>query len=179
MLAAVGSVKRQKNVLGLLQAFAKIRDRHPEAILRVVGGVQDPSYEVSGAQERARLRLTDSVDLVGHIPPSALPEMLADAHLHISASRCETFGRAIFETLAMGLPNVALAPWNAASEYLREVPYAKFVESVDSIPDAVDTLLDGLPQRSAMAQEVGGLFDESVLSGLLLADSKGQRPGHQ
>jgi hydroxymethylpyrimidine pyrophosphatase-like HAD family hydrolase len=170
VLAAVGSIKRQKNVFGLLQAFAKIRDRHPGAILRVVGGVQDPSYEASVLKERTRLQLADSVDFVGYVPPSALPAALADAHLHLSASLCETFGRAIFETLALGLPNVALASWNAASEYLRDVPYARFVENAEGIPDAVDALLEDLPQRSAMAQEVGGLFGEGVLSGLLLAE---------
>lgn len=173
-LCSVGSIKRQKNTRGLLRAFAGVRARHGDAKLIVVGGVQDDAYGALVRADVGRLGLGRSVDFVGHVEPRDLPAAIANAHLHVSASSCETFGRSIFETLALGLPNVALAPCNAASEYLSGAPYSMFLPHVDDIPAGVDALIEDLPQRSALASEVGVLFDDDALGQILAAELRGE-----
>lgn len=163
----VGSIKRQKNTLGLIQLFRVLREHHPGAHLRIVGPTQDAAYAAQVRAEITRLGLGPYVELVGHVAPEHLAAALADAHVHLSAASCETFGRAIFETLASGLPNVAHAPLNAAAEYLDDAPYARFVTSADEVPAAVEAILAEYPRLSAQALEVGELFDDAVLGRLL------------
>lgn len=169
-ICSVGSVKRQKNTLGLIRLFHAIRGRWPGARLRVLGPVQDAGYAGLVREEIARLGLKDEVALCGHVPPEQLGEALAGEHLHLSASSCETFGRAIFETLASGLPNVAPAHRNAAAAYLDGAPYARFYEDEGEALEAVGAVLRDHAELSAMALEVGELFDDEPLSRLLAAE---------
>lgn len=170
LLCSVGSIKRQKNTLGLLRLFAGVRKRRPSARLRLIGGVQDEAYAIEVRGELRRLGLVDHVDFAGYLPPSALSDALRDVHLHVSRSTCETFGRAIFETLTAGIPNVARARNNAAAEFLAEAPYARFEDDDARAVEAIDEMLVDLPQRSAMAAEVGQLFDDALLGRLLAAE---------
>lgn len=170
LLCSVGSIKRQKNTIGLVRLYAQVRAHYPGAKLRVIGPVQDAGYAAEVRDEVARLGVTAAVEFVGHVPPEHLATALADAHLHVSAATCETFGRAIFETLASGLPNVARARGNAAAEFLDQRPYARFLNDDGEAVAAVDALLADLPRLSGMAAEVGELFDDEVLARLLSAE---------
>ena len=124
---SVGSIKPQKNTIGLLRLFTHAQARFPGAKLKIIGPVQDSGYGANVRAEIARLGLKESVELTGYIPPDQLSSAIDDTHIHLSASTCETFGRSIFETLASGLPNIAKATGNAAAEYLQHLPYARFV----------------------------------------------------
>ena len=170
LLCSVGSIKRQKDTIGLVRLFAQVRARHPGARLRVIGPVQDGRYAEEVRAEIGRLGLATAIDLVGHVPPERLAGALVGAHLHLSAATCETFGRAIFETLASGIPNVARATDNAAREFLAHMPYARFVDDDAKAVAAVDEVLSDLPRLSAMATEVGELFDDALLARLLAAE---------
>lgn len=169
-LCSIGSIKPQKNTVGLLHLLHAVRKRHPGVTLRVIGPVQDEAYAAQVRHEVERLGLGDAVTMSGYVPPEDLAAATEDAHLHVSAASCETFGRAIFETLAGGMPNVGRATGNAATEYLRHVPYARFHDDVEEAAAAVDELLDDLPAWSAMAREIGELYDDCSLSARLAAE---------
>jgi glycosyltransferase involved in cell wall biosynthesis len=169
-LCSIGSIKPQKNTVGLLHLLYAVRKRHPGATLRVIGPVQDEAYAAQVRRAVERLGLGDAVSMSGYVPPEDLAAATKDAHLHVSAASCETFGRAIFETLAGGMPNVGLATGNAAAEYLRHVPYARFLDDTEEAAAAVDELLEELPTWSAMAQEIGELYDDRSLSARLAAE---------
>lgn len=169
-VCSVGSIKRQKNTLGLLRTFAALRARYPDARLRVIGPVQDAVYAEEVVREVHRLELDGAVEFTGHVPPERLSLAFRDAHLHLSASTCETFGRAIFETLAAGIPNVARATGNAAAEYLAHVPYARFHDSEDDQVEAAVLLLRDLPRYSSQAAEVAELFDDALLAQRIAAE---------
>ncbi len=175
-ICSVGSVKRQKNTAGLVRLFGDVLARHPGARLRIVGPVQDEPYAAEVRDEIARLGLSQSVELTGYVPAGDLSSALADAHIHLSASSCETFGRAIFETLAIGLPNVACAHRNAAADYLEHAPYARFYRDADAALQAIDAIAGDLDRLSAMAMEVGELFDDDLLGRRLAAELAGAEP---
>lgn len=167
---SVGSIKRQKNTIGLVRLFAVLLKRYVGAHLRLVGPVQDQVYARQVRTEIKLLGLEDTVDLVGHVPPDKLAITISDSHIHLSVATCETFGRAIFETLALGLPNVARASGNASAEFLHFYPYIHFVDSTDQAVNAVSALLADLPRMSAMASSVGEIYDDAVLATLLAAE---------
>jgi glycosyltransferase involved in cell wall biosynthesis len=169
-LCSVGSIKPQKDTLGLVRIFAGVRQRWPQATLRIVGPPQDQAYAQRVDEEIERLGLADSVELTGYVPPEELASAIEDCHLHLSASSCETFGRAIFETLASGLPNLARSGPNAAMEHLAGEPCARFYADIDGALAGLDELLADYPQRSRMACQVGSRFDDAYLGELLLAE---------
>lgn len=166
---SVGSIKPQKNTLGLIHLFSKILRWYPEAELRIIGPVQNLSYYESVRAEINHLGLANSIEMVGHVPHTSLPQMLEGFHIHLSAATCETFGRAIFETLALGLPNVARKSGNAAAEYLSDLPYAIFADQHEEALHGVKKILNNFPKLSSMAAEVGHFFDENYLRELLVA----------
>lgn len=95
---------------------------------------------------------------------------IKDAHIHLSTSTCETFGRSIFETLASGLPNIARATGNAAVDFLKYAPYIKFVDDDNAVLNTIEEMLANLPKLSSMALEIGELYDDKILSQLLVAE---------
>jgi glycosyltransferase involved in cell wall biosynthesis len=171
---SVGTIKRQKNTLGLIRLFSRLRGRYPDSELRIVGAVQDFQYEREVRENISTLELESAVQFVGHVPPQNISSVLAGSHIHLSTSTCETFGRAIFETLSCGIPNVVRASSNAAAEHLLGSPYIAFCDEDQDAVEAVERLVSDLPQLSAMAGEVSYLFDDSILSRLIAAEI-GQR----
>jgi hypothetical protein len=117
-----------------------------------------------------RLGLVDAIERTGYLRPESLARALDDAQLHVSVSSCETFGRAIIETLALGLPGLAMRSNNAAYAFLHGAPYVRFVDSFEEAHAAVDDLLANPDVVSSAAAEVGDLFDDEVLRRVLAAE---------
>ncbi len=168
-ICSVGSIKPQKNTLGLIHLFSKIHRELPDATLCLIGPVQNADYCAQVHNAIAQLGLGNSVAFPGYIPAHLLSEVLSSCHIHISTSACETFGRAIFETLASGLPNIAFKSNNAAAAFLKNLPYITFVENDTEAMQALRTMTENLPTLSLMAQEIGVLYDDTFLAELLTA----------
>ena len=169
IFCSVASIKPQKNTLGLIGLFAKIIDRFPGAKLNIIGPIQNQSYYHIVKKEIKKLGLNDIVKLRGYVSPDNLAVAIQDAHIHIITSHCETFGRSIFETLASGIPNIAMAKNNAAADFLSNLPYAKFVNDDQEILDVIPKMLDHLSKLSEMSLEVGKLYNVTILDKLVVA----------
>lgn len=165
----IGSIKPQKNTIELVELFYKIQKKFPEARLKIIGPIQNDEYYQKVSKRIDELGHKQFIDFVGYVGPEELFEEVQDCHIHISRSNCETFGRSIFETLACGIPNIAKKTCNAAAEFLDDKPYVKFTDTVEDSLGAITEILEHLPQLSSMAMEVGKLYDDKVLSNLLVA----------
>jgi len=98
----VGRFSHQKGQDLLIDAFAALRSRRPQARLTLVG------YGDSEADLRARVdaqQLSDIVSFVHH--PEDPAAALASSDAYVSASRWEGWGLTICEALRFGLPVVA------------------------------------------------------------------------
>jgi glycosyltransferase involved in cell wall biosynthesis len=166
----VGSIKPQKNTLGLVELFAEIHSRHPDATIKIIGPIQDSKYFNNVLDKIKQLDLAKFIEFTGYIAPSQFATVINDAHIHLSMSTCETFGRSIFETLASGLPNIVKAENNAAIDFLKNSPYIHFIDDKRAILPAVEAMLNNLSQLSSMALEVGNLFDDEILYKLIVAE---------
>lgn len=169
IFCSIGSIKPQKNTLGLIRLFHAFLTAHHDAKLKIIGPVQNSAYGEDVRKEIDHLRLKEKIEMLGYVHPRDLASVIEDAHLHLSESACETFGRSIFETLAAGLPNVANRTGNAAADYLSHLSYACFTDDTHEKLRAIDRMLDQLPQLSHMALEVGQYYDDVILSRLLAA----------
>lgn len=166
---SIGSIKPQKNTEGLIRLFAKVRTLLPEATLEIIGAIQNQDYFSKVQTDLDHFNLRECVTFSGYIPTHQLPQAIENKHLHLSASTCETFGRSIFETLASGLPNIARRTGNAAAEFLENLPYVRFVDDDLQALEAIEEILAHLSVLSSLALEIGDLYDDEILSRLLVA----------
>lgn len=101
-LCAVGRLTPQKGFPDLIDAFARIADRHPDWSLTIWG-----NGEIRARLEKQveSLGLTDRISLPG---TTRRPGQWArDASIFVQASHYEGFGNALAEALASGMPAVA------------------------------------------------------------------------
>jgi glycosyltransferase involved in cell wall biosynthesis len=167
---SIGSIKPQKNTLELISLFADIHAKYQNATLQIIGPIQNSAYYKKVCHKINRLKLNHAIELTGFIAPDQLFDSIKDTHLHLSTSICETFGRAIFETLASGMPNIARRKNNAAAEFLSHLPYVHFVDNNDEALVAIEKMLPHLEALSSLAAVIGILYDDKLLSRLLAAE---------
>lgn len=103
-----------KNVQTLLQAFPLVREQVPDAALHLVGS----DYERGGAAERWAVErlLTEGVYFRGVQSEEDMRATLEEADVFVHPSREESFGLAVVEAMAQGLPVVGgtasgAVPW--------------------------------------------------------------------
>jgi glycosyltransferase involved in cell wall biosynthesis len=106
LLLGVGGLTQRKDPLTLLQAFARVRARHPGARLALVGDGPLAAAVRAGA---ARLDLAGAVVMPGALPHEAVPAWFAACDLLSVVSRVEPLGQVALEALASGRPVVATA----------------------------------------------------------------------
>jgi glycosyltransferase involved in cell wall biosynthesis/hydroxymethylpyrimidine pyrophosphatase-like HAD family hydrolase len=169
IFCSIGSIKPQKNTLGLINLFSLLHQKYPEAKLRIIGPIQNDKYYRLVVEEVKNLGLSNYIEFTGFIDPQQITSVLKDCHLHLSVSTCETFGRSIFESLAAGLPNIAMKQENAAAEYLGHLPYARFVDNMKMMIAEVDYMLEKLEILSSLATEIGGIYNDTFLSQMMAA----------
>ena len=103
----IGVIKRLEEECGiqdLIAAFALLRPRLPETRLMIVG--EGSCREALEALVRS-LGVTDSVAFVGWVENAKLPEMVNQFDVFSLPSHRESFGVAVLEALACGVPVVA------------------------------------------------------------------------
>jgi glycosyltransferase involved in cell wall biosynthesis len=167
---SIGSIKPQKNTLELVSLFGEIRHIYKNATFQIIGPIQNQEYYKKVETEIKRLKLDDAVEFQGYVPPNEICNLIKTCHFHLSTSLCETFGRSIFETLAAGIPNIARIKNNAATEFLSHLPYIRFVNNNSEALSAIEEMLSHLETLSLLSAEIGILYNDKLLSKLLVAE---------
>lgn len=105
-VVAVSNWTANKNVHLIIEAFARVED--DRATLHLIGDSQrDPGYT---HQVRARIARDDLGQRViehGSLAPSEVDPMLMSSHIFVHAARHESYGSAVVEAMAAGLPVIA------------------------------------------------------------------------
>lgn len=146
----VGSLFNRRHLPTLIEAFAQVVRRRPDARLAIVGADRThPSQDLAAHAERAGV--ADRVGLHGHVSDGELAELYRRAHVFAFLSEYEGFGMTPLEALAAGVPAVV-----GDTEVAREVcgDAARFVPVDDP---------------SAVAAEILRLLDDDALRANLLA----------
>jgi glycosyltransferase involved in cell wall biosynthesis len=109
LIGTVGEIKKQKGHEDFLRAASLIARERTDAHFIIVGADSTSTGEHRASLERliAELNLTDRVHLTGWLDDVA--PLLAALDAYVSASHTESFGLAIVEAMALGLPIVATA----------------------------------------------------------------------
>jgi teichuronic acid biosynthesis glycosyltransferase TuaC len=100
----VGRIERSKGVFDLLQAWATIKTQVSDAKLTMIG--QDNTKGLF-RKEAARLGVGSSIELLGSVAPTLIPDSLRQARVFCLPSYREGTPVSIMEALSCGLPVVA------------------------------------------------------------------------
>ncbi len=171
----VGRLSSEKGVHVLLEAFGRLRARHPEATCLVIGPDWGPIRKVSpGRGEVARL----DADYLGHlrglaaphgrrvvfmgpVPNGELPLYHALADVLVAPSLFESFGIPVIEAGASGLPVIASAVGGLVDTV---VPGRTGLLVPPGDPSALATALDDLATNPDRARALGRAGRERVAS---------------
>lgn len=115
-LLYVGGYEPHKNVVGLLDVFARVRRARPDLGLVVVGSKGLPPQVMARAE---RLGLGDAVTFLVDAT-DVLPDVYDGAELFVSQSWRETFCLPALEAMTRGVP-VVLSAWGASREVVGDV----------------------------------------------------------
>jgi glycosyltransferase involved in cell wall biosynthesis len=99
-------VSRRKNTLGLVEAFARVRQSGVDATLRLAGSVAEPDYERLVLDRIHALGLVPHVTWLGSITAAQVAEELRRASVFALVSREENSPLGIEEAMAAGVPVV-------------------------------------------------------------------------
>ncbi|GAA1508917.1 glycosyltransferase family 4 protein [Nocardioides humi] len=102
VILSVGHVIPLRSRIGLVEALPAILERHPDAVLAVVGRVY---YDVF-LQRAQELGVAHAVRSLGAVPKSDIPHLLAAARVE-SHEQGLGLGTATLESMAAGVPVVA------------------------------------------------------------------------
>jgi glycosyltransferase-like protein len=149
VVLAVGGIEARKNTLGLLDAFVKLRNRHPKAQLVIAGGaslLDHNAYARAFADRLADPDIARSVLVTGPLADADMPALFRSADVLAMVSLREGFGLVVLEALACGTPVVAsnIAPF---TEYLDDTSCCWATPTdPSSISDALQRIIDGQHQ---------------------------------
>lgn len=151
LVMAVGRISPEKRPSLLLEAFALAAARHRDLELEWVGD----GRELAAAQARAaELGIADRVRFPGRLPRDELASRLGRARLFLHASLSETFGVAIAEALAAGVPVVA-PDVGAVGELVGDRNGALVADTgADALAAGIERVLAGTFDRAAISAEV-------------------------
>jgi glycosyltransferase involved in cell wall biosynthesis len=107
ILLYVGRLERRKGVEVMVEAFAKLRERHPKATLLLAGFSTDTGPGHSSLLEYLKSRAgalgaLDRIRFLGHVPYEELPHYYSGCDLFLAPSLYEPFGMVYLEAMACG-----------------------------------------------------------------------------
>lgn len=105
ILLSVGRVDPEKRLDFLIDAFARLADRIPDAHLVFAG---DGSARKKLEAHAAATKVNDRIHFLGMVNRVDLPDLLHDATVFLSASTTEVHPISVIEAIASGLPLVAV-----------------------------------------------------------------------
>ncbi|WP_329415281.1 glycosyltransferase family 4 protein [Streptomyces sp. NBC_00704] len=161
-LLCVASVTPRKGQHRLVEALAAAKDL-PWSCVCVGGLGQDPEYVAHLRELIARHGLQDRLELAGPKSGADLDAAYASADLMVLTSYAETYGMAVTEALARGIPVLA-------------TDVGGLPEAVGRAPDGgVPGILVPPEDPAALAAELRGWFGEPDVRRRLKAAARGRR----
>ena len=146
LLLAVGRLTEQKDHPTLLRAFARARERHPDALLAILGiGPLEAETRALGRE----LGIERSVLLPGRLE---IRDWLERADVFVHSSRWEGFGLVLLEAMLAGLP-VAATRVSAVPEVVADGETGLLVEAGDA--EGLARALEELLADPARARALG------------------------
>jgi len=149
ILIFVGRMAEEKNLSFLLAAFKKINNTSPETVLLLVGG--GPTLDKLKKEAEA-LGLSHRVIFTGMVPYDEIPDYLKASDIFVMASTSEVKPLSLLESMASGLPIVAVRAPGAVDTVTDGQDGLLVNENTDEFAAAVIGLLKDLNRLEQMSK---------------------------
>ena len=126
-LLYIASIKEQKNTKEAIVLLKELSEYKIDARLHLAGSYQNDSILSDCRTYIAANGLSEKVIFHGVLPQKELAALIAKAHINISVSNWETYGRGIFEGMAGGLPTVVFDHLECVKQYVTDGEGISFV----------------------------------------------------
>ncbi len=136
----VGTLEPRKNVVGLLDAYARLVARRPDTPRLVLAGGRPPVTE-AGLDARLAGPLADRLDVRGYLPPEQRLALYSQAAMLVLPSRMEGFGLPALEAMALGIP-VVVSSRGALPEVVGDAGLVVDPDDAEGLADAMARVLD-------------------------------------
>jgi glycosyltransferase involved in cell wall biosynthesis len=143
-----GRIERSKGVDTLIEALAKLRDAISQPAVVIGRG----AWERAARNSAARLGLTDRIEFRGWLDRHTLASTLATARLAVLPSRVESFGNAMVEAMAAGVPVLSTSV-GSIPEVTGDGHAARLVRADD--PDQLARAISDLVRHPEEAEALG------------------------
>jgi len=101
----MGGIRKMKGIPLLIDSFARVVSRRPDARLYLVGKV-DPQYETELFDHIQRNNLKDNVIVTGYVSAEERDRIMKESQYLLSCSVKEGFGLIVVEANALGTPAI-------------------------------------------------------------------------
>lgn len=169
VLLIVARVDPTKNQLWVVREMARIRERHPRALLVLAGACTNAAYGSEVRRQIEQLGLDGHVLLTGGLPPGddRVVGLLQEARVKILPSLAETFGLVILEAWAAGSPVIATAT-SGSRELIRDGETGCFfdLEKPEQFHATLDRVLTDAGLRQHLITGGGRQADEHDITAL-------------
>jgi len=139
-LLYVSQFHRYKNLLRLLEAFARLAAKHSPLMLVLAGAAADPAYWQQVEETIARLNLQGRVKHIPACPREQLIALYRGALAFVQPSLAETCSFPLLEALALGVP-AAVARMSALPEMAGEAAIYFDPYNVAEMTEAMERLV--------------------------------------
>jgi GalNAc-alpha-(1->4)-GalNAc-alpha-(1->3)-diNAcBac-PP-undecaprenol alpha-1,4-N-acetyl-D-galactosaminyltransferase len=154
---AIGRLHPVKGFDLAIAAFAKLRDKHPDWHLTILG--EGPN-RVELEELRSKLQLTNCVHFLGQV--QNVNAYLRQADIFLLSSRFEGFPMALCEAMACGLPVVATDCLSGPREIITDEVDGILVamEDIDALAKGMDILMSDPDKRQQLARAAPQILDK-------------------
>lgn len=139
-----------------VNTIARLKEDFPEVTLTMFGPARSDRFFREVQQQAIDLGVSENINFYGPIPKSSVPEHLGSSDIFINTTNYESFGVAVMEAAACGLPIVTTS--------VGELPYLW--------TDGQDALLVPPDDPEAMAAAVRRLLTEPGLAAKLSRNAR-------
>ena len=160
---SIGEPARVKGLDSLIHAYCRMRKKFPAEPMQLIM-IDDIKEKNELLKIAGRYGYADEIVWKGLMPQRDMAEILRKSHVLISASRIETFGKAILEAQACGLP--AIATRTDGAQYIMHSKLQGILVGIDK--------LEELSAAMSHLFETYKNFDPSAIRDAVMKFSKGQ-----
>lgn len=144
----VGSIEPRKNIIGLIRAYAGLKDSYREEFDLVIAGGRG-WLNSSIYKEVEKLEINDNVKFIGYVDEEDLPYLYNLAEVFVYPSFYEGFGLPILEAMVCGCP-VITSKVSSMPEVGGEAVLYVDPKETGIIKEALESLLDDEKKRGEM-----------------------------
>lgn len=161
----IGNLIWRKGVFDLIKAMPIVLERHPDTLLKIVGGSSgEHQAQLEKALLDVGLKTRNQIELLGKIPHAELPCLMNKASVFVFPSRVEAFGLTCAEAMACGRPVVATS-LASGPELIEDGDSGLLADPSDpnDLADKISAILDdpelGVNLGLAARERAENLFD--------------------